>query len=516
MVSNVQNIQNITVLAPLANEVRNSIVNDLLPLSQSDKEKIKNGEVHTIQIGEKCQVEEVTKSSFETEQVLKLTPEYFKVILALIKKSNANFEITDTGKFVTDDNKENSIQSSLDNVTDILRRIYGRRTGISSWILLWYLRKIGFDKKDDFEQIEKVLTNPIFVKKFAHYYSAIEKDDEQLAEKIFNQNPKEQKIADLCVSIINVCNALSRPLVDFIPIAFCIQNLVVPLLARWIFKEGPIHKLFSMIRGINPFLDELGAGIMGIVKPEIVDIQDGLSGIIPLPKTTKDGISSIELTDLSNKDQYDLRKVVNKVNKASERLLGRKSTLSSLIFNGILKLIKFEDYQHFASETIQKPKFIPSFYDYLGCNPESQPKKQFENPTESYVALGIKYLVTAVKSMNDFVLEKLPKYFGGFYSFQYLLMPMISGLIGDKGFLGKVLGFLRDFNPILNDLFFDQLATFREEALGVKRILQQNKKICDLFPEVPEKVANACSRITDFIRVVKEYTKAKWLKGKPC
>ena len=504
----VQNIKNITVLLPLAGKIRDTIVNDSLPISATDKERIRTGEVCTVQIGEACQIEEVKNDSLEKELVLKLTPEYFRKVLDLIHGSNDDFEVTDTGRFITDDDKEQGAQSALDNVTDILRRIYGRRTGISSWILLWYLKKIGFKGKDDFEQIEKVLTDPVFMKKFAKYYSAIVKEDEQLAEKEFSNNSKEQKIADLCVNIINFCDGIGKPFIDSIPMIFCIQNLLVPFLARWVFKESPINKFLSVMRGINPFLDELGAGIIGILKQEIVDIKDNLSGNIQQPKTTEDGISSIELTGL-NKEQYELRKVVNNVNEACERLLGRNSTLSSIISNVILKLISFKNYQHFASETVKRPKFIPDFYDYLKGDKE----KRFENETEGSVALGIKILVTAVKSMSDFVVDKLPKYFGGFYSFQYLLLPIVSGFIGEKGFLGKVLGFCRDFNPIFNDLFFDQLATFREEALGVKKILKQNKNIHDLFPEVPKRLEHVFSRVKDFLKVVKEY--ARWPSGKP-
>lgn len=530
MSSDVKKVSSVIVFAPKTQEVKQYLFDrSNLPIEEEVKTKIESGELSRFVVDSTLKDEEINVGQRfvkgREKDVVRLSSNHMRAILDLVQSNGAqgvsnNFVLEPTGFVEGLSDEEQRIGNALKNVTDILRRVYGRRTGMTSWILYWFLRSYGFNKEpsqDDFGPIESDLKDPDFVKSFAKYYSLLqaqyEDDAKEFLQNTFGKDVKKQKLASLAANLINICQMIPKPILDIIPPVFCSLNILTPLLARFVFKKGPLHNILSVLRGVNPWIDEFGAGLMGVFKPEIESVQKSLKGETTLPERCN-GIELVELTNLEGKEQYGLRKVVEKINSAFDRLLGRKSTLSSWIALLALKLIKFKDYHHFASQTIESPSFIPEFYSSLKNSEgkdssDKEVKPQLADPkdkTDKTVASVVKYLVSTVKSMSDDFIDKAPKVFGRFYSLQYLFMPIVSALVGDKGFWGRLIGFIRDFNPILNDAFFELLATFREECIGVKNILEEDKNVDNLFPEIHRKgLDKVVENIQGFAKTVRGF-----------
>lgn len=527
MVHPIQEVKTVTVLSQRTKAVEQYLFEDSsLGISEEHRGKIASREVSKIEVSDGLGNSSY-KISVDRDQgnVLRLSQNQYQAVLNIIygKRNGEDTNVTptqrgidyeerSTGKFLGLTTIEQRAYDSMQHVVDILRRAFGRRTSMSSWILYGIIRSFGFKGGDNFGPVESILNNPDFTRKFAIYYSKIKSGDKLGAKRYLesafkdeNQDLQKQKLTRLVSWMMKVCNWIPRKVISIVPIAFCIQNITVPLLARWVIKEGPIKRIFSFMRMINPWLDEFVASLMGIFKHEINGVKDTTASLDTLPRRSKNDIDvcapqqvnnveSIELTDL-DADQYKLKKMVEKINDALERLLGRKSNLSSLIATCALWLLGFKDYQDFAARTVKKASFIQDFHSYLKnmkkvkTSSESQKtdvsENKFKTKEEGMLAYALTKMVTIAKSMSAGFIKEAPKYFGGVYSIQYLFMPILTALWGEKGWFGKLLGIVRDINPILNDAFFDLIATFREEVVGVKDLLDSNKSVSDLFPDLP-------------------------------
>ena len=155
-----------------------------------------------------------------------------------------------------------------------------------------------------------------------------------------------------------------------------------------------------------------------------------------------------------------------------------------------------------ANKTIKKEGFVQELHKCL-TEFEIEKKKKNENETtilnriidkhfssadkkeqqkEQQVAKIALAVILMANNLSSGFVDKGPKRFGMFYSFQYLFMPIVSKLIGKESFIGKILEALAIVNPVINDFCLDPIATFREEVIGVKK---ETESIKHLLPQLP-------------------------------
>src|SRR3989338_5205745 len=85
---------------------------------------------------------------------------------------NTAYVIEATDRFLGFSNDEQKVHDLLKNISDMLSRVYDRRTSSSAWMLLMYLQRLGIedDGKESIPQkIDKMLKDPAFVKVFTEY-----------------------------------------------------------------------------------------------------------------------------------------------------------------------------------------------------------------------------------------------------------------------------------------------------------------------------------------------------------
>ncbi|MBI3591330.1 MAG: hypothetical protein HY094_08160 [Candidatus Melainabacteria bacterium] len=482
-----------------------------LPIAEKDKEKINSGI-------ELCGNSKLQEGPYEVvtdpngKSFLEVpTTEFIKIRNLISSQNNISSEYyspEDTDKLVGLTSQEDSMLSALNNIKDFWHRAFGRRTGLFSWVLSWTFKRFGFS---EFEKVEETLNSPSFVQGFAKYYKMAKNESKEKSNaflgELFKENEPQQKLAKLALKTINIFNKLPEPFVKIFPLIFCIQNVTVPILSKFFFKEGLFSKLLNTLFVVNPWLDEFISSIMGVFQKEIKGTKESLKGY---SKTQEDNpnkiedsspVNSIVLTSL-DKEQYKLKKAVDKVNEAFDRLLGRKNNISSIALNIILRLYGFKDYQDFAERTIKKESFVRNLYKCLEeFSKENQEggtiidkklsekvKKYFPDSTkEQQKEQQVAKIILAVISMTNNLSEKFvksgPKIFGQIYSFQYLFMPLVSKFLGNKGFIGKLLGFFAIVNPLVNDFCMDPIATFQEEVLSIRK---ETESIKHLLPQLPK------------------------------
>lgn len=484
-----------------ASEVRESLAG----LSQDEKEKQRL--IKTTRIKPSSEITTPYKfvTDLEGNDVLEISKDKFQEIKAQTNVENQGESISHEEKdqLIGLSKHEDSVFGALNNVRHFWHRAYGRRTGLFSWILSWTLKYAGFD---DIEQVDKTLVDPQFVKGFAEYKKKDSKEEANIAlENNFKDNKSKQSLAKLALTTLNLFDKLPNWLVSVFPPIFCIQNVAVPFLKKFFFTEGPINIALNAMQIINPWLDEFASTLMGVFKKEINGAKQSLKAASEArnddqPKRIEDDsqINSVVITDLGDEKQYKLKGAVDKVNQAFERLLGRKSNISSLVAHVILKCYGFDGYKDFAKKTIEKEGFIQNLNNLLselgkkdnGNNGEvtifdqgfsEKLIKHFPDTKERQVAKILLSVISMTNNLSDNFIKNGPRTFGSIYSFQYLFMPIISKLVGHEGLLGKLCGFVAFVNPILNDLLLDPVATFQEEVLGVRKTTEPIK---DLFPRL--------------------------------
>lgn len=488
---------------------------------------------------------------------LLVSSEYYRTILETALKSKEVVEGSDGSKekdfsegihyrqiknkeTVDFTEKEKEMHTALENVNSILRRLFGRRTGMTSWILFGVLKNAGYVNftKDDYYQIQNDLTDPSFTRVFTEYYSRYKKDRQSAQEYIEsvykNSDIKKQKLAGLAAKVIDICDRLPVSVVKNVPKMFCFQNVGIPLAMRFLtmFKmansDSPLIRLLDFVRTINPWLDEFGAGQMGIFKKEIEATKENLVKIDQISNDTVQGEkinkqrkpNSIKIVDLDI-EENTLKDMMKNVNAAGDRLFGRDSTISSQVAKFLLRHYKFGNYQDLASKTFEREEFVQKLCSQLKQSSSTKGikrlheiykgiDKEFSNPMEKGVARAAVGIISIAKNMSEFVIEKLPKYFGIFYSPQYLFMPIITKFVKEDTTWGKIFSFVRDINPFLNDAFFDLVATFRDEILDIRR--QANREtVSGLIPDSPMNIDSVIGYSKSLFETIKALPK-KWAK----
>ena len=451
--------------------------------------------------------------------VLKLSKSRFGELLKLVNSPENTDSVREKQDYFTDLTAyENRINKALNNTRDFLKRALNRTTGMFSRLLKFVVNSTGYsigsDIDQSFSKIEKETFNDSsFIKSFARYFfKSGNKNQSGMTGSIFDNNEKKNNLAKLCSGLMRFAGKLPDVVVDSFPLVFCFQNIATPFLARG-FKNTVIGKFFGFMRIVNPWIDEFASSVMGIFKQEILstraalseikDIDTGLNAKTRFSEAScgnnqeSEEITSFKLSNLS-KEQYGLKNSLDDLNSALTRLIGKKNNISSLIIFGILRFYKFKDFPDFAEKTLKRPDFIQKLHECLveakalGQNSDLPShtlintkidKKFADSKLDRQAAKAAVALITLSHSMKDDYVKKYPKLFGNIYSWQYLFMPLVTKFVGDKGFIGKILNFITDINPLLNDFCFDPLATFQEEIIGMR---EKSKGIKELLPKMPE------------------------------
>lgn len=431
-----------------------------------------------------------------------------------------------------EDNYDECINVALKNVRGILDRIYHRRTGMFSWILLKLLQRGGFEG-DSFKNVKDELSDPDFIKKFGTYYSTYKNKGKDAATEYlldaFKDDKKKQTLAKIALFSLNFSDELPKPILNILPIVFGAQNLFVPALKRFIFKEGFISKALGFMRIINPWLSEFFVELIALFKGEIGNLKTLLPSTVHLSKVTANDekislekrdseISSINLSNVTEED-YRLEKIVDKVDAVFERHFGKKNNISSWVVYGVLKRLGFDNYPDFKKK-VSSDEFIKALREHFkelknhgAIKPindrnmfRASLKKHFGDiPYALIPGAIVSSVVLVANSLGEDFIKETTKKFGKIYSFQYLFMPIITEIVGEKNIFGKLLGIIRDINPLINDFIFDPLATFRGEILDLRKDSESIKE--KLIPEIelPSSFDSAINYLQTFIGNIRRF-----------
>ena len=414
-----------------------------------------------------------------------------------------------TDRFFGFSNDEQKVYDLLKNISDMLSRVYDRRTNSSAWALLMYLQRLGIEddgKESVPKKIDKMLKDPAFVRMFTEYLR-LKRTDRGKAEAYLqaafqeDENAEQKKeIAKLSSKIIGISSGLPDWVVSIFPVLFTAQNILMPWFVdeREDSKKGLFSKLANMMVIINPWIGDYFTELLGNLMKEVRGIRSVSNTLFvdnnPRGKNTAgqkdirehEGVlvDEVKLTDY-NHEEYGLQKIVKEVNDASERIFGKNTTLSSLLLNGMLWLFssKNKNYQKFAAQYVENPIFIKKLCDYLKKGEKANIDEVFKDlPGGSVVSRIILGIVKGVRSISEDTIKKVTSTFGFIYSIQNLFIPILAHVF-KRGFLGGLIRFLRRANPPINDLFIDHLGNFRKEILSVL-----NAKMIHLFPKLDIKL----------------------------
>ncbi|GEM_PF-6080116 len=422
---------------------------------------------------------------------------------------NTAYVIEATDRFLGFSNDEQKVHDLLRNISDMLSRVYDRRTSSSAWMLLMYLQRLGIedDGKESIPQkIDKMLKDPAFVKVFTEYLR-LKRTDRGKAESYLHTAFQEddnagqkKEIAKLSSKIIGISSGLPDWIVSIFPVVFTAQNILMP----WFINEkedsqkGLFSKFANMMVILNPWIGDYFTELLGNLMKEVRSIRSvsgnlfvnnnterknpAVHGVVQNPEGVV--VDEVKLTDY-NHEEYGLQRIVKDVNDAFERLFGKNTTLSSLLLNGMLWLFssKNKNYQKFAAQYVENPTFIKKLCDYLKKGEKSNIDEVFKDlPGGSVVSRIILGIVKGVRSISEDTIKRVTSTFGLIYSIQNLFIPILAHVF-KRGFLGGLIRFLRIANPPVNDLLVDHLGNFRKEILSVL-----NAKMIHLFPKLDIKL----------------------------
>lgn len=446
-------------------------------------------------------------------------------------KIDEDYAFERTNDFPAFSEYEQNVHNMIVNGTDILRRIFNRRSGIFSWILLLTLKCLGFkDLKTfeyDFEKVEKeTVKDPEFSKKFAIYYSryrqagkaeadkllpqlfkveeAKEGDDPIQAQDRINASERKQSAAKLYLTTINISNKIPEWFVNWFSVVFSVQNIFMPWLS-WLFPKGIFGGIFHTFRIINPSIDELVSTTVALNGDKMSNIQKICQKLgnkkpeqfAPREQTKEQDdrrIGTITLSNL-NAEGYGLKQIRDGMSAGIKRLWGFQRNATSWIVTFILKGLKFKDYSDFEQKIVKKPQIIEALYEHLKEIGESKRKDvsiakvfniddRIKDSKQRNVAKGILALLVIANNVRENFLKKVPQYFGLPYSILYPVLPLLSTLIGERGFFGKLIGWVQRISPLVNDLCVDLIASAFEETDAVKTLME-TEKTKGLFKNLP-------------------------------
>lgn len=410
---------------------------------------------------------------------------------------------------------EENINGALNNVRYFINRSLGRTTGMFSRVLKAIFGYLGFNISNDsfINEANNNLTSPSFIKKVARHFYLNSVNGGEKSTSIdggFQNNDKQKGLAWLSLKIINVFNKLNPNFVTLFPLTFCFANVLTPWLAK---LNGSVGTFFKILRVVNPWIDEFLSTTMGVFKGEILKVKENLKGAQKVIESNdkEENILShecpgdieskpsceVDLIELSpfSKEQYALKKTVDEVSSGLERLIGKKNNISSVVINILLRSYGFKDYQDFAARTVHKPEFIMKLHECLheakrkvkagekDVSLNREVENKFTDFKEKQVARVALALITLSRGLDEKQITVYPRVFGSFYSWQYLFMPLVTLIIGNKSLIGKSLNLIADINPIINDFCFDPLATFQEEIMTIRK---ESESISNILPVLPK------------------------------
>ncbi len=396
-------------------------------------------------------------------------------------------------------------RSLLGTVSEIMDRAFNRRTTLVSWALFIKLKSMGF-KEDDFDKVKSALLDDDFVNKFTAYL----KYKDVSPGKDLGFTPDEEKLANLAKKILNFYSSKNLKFVKYFPIAFSLQNVLMPFISKLASKKdwGYLNIFSKAMMIVNPWINEYSESL-GNYFIEVKNLHGFLGG--NKAEDSEQCHNQINLSPLTLREKK-LNNIASKINEAGERLLGKGNTVSSITLNGILRLFGIPDYKEFSRQFVDNPDFIKKFAFHLeeGVSKTENAEVKKENKLSGmqyFAAKIIKGVVRVLNSMTPSAMKKLTNTFGMFYAIQNPLMPILANVI-KEGPLSWVVHILRDFNPLINDLFVDHIANFRKEILNTK-VETENEDIRKLFPEFNVNVgfSNTLQNIRSLWTSIREFAR---------
>lgn len=388
--------------------------------------------------------------------------------------------------------EEEKSQASLGLLSEILDRAFNRRTTLTSWILCSVLGSFGF-KGDDFGQISEILTDANFAKVYTEYKKLAKKSQseaEAYLEKMYpndtgddkqkQANYKSRKLITTASFFIDNYNKLNMNFIQTFPQVFGLQNIFMPWL-KWL---CPKVKLFDFFVTWNPLLYEISEN-MGNYVEEIRGIQNTQK-----PKDeNKKVLYEVNLTPLSYRE-FSLQNIIKNINDAFNRVLGKKSTLSSVAADQILQQYKGEDFKAFSEKFVNDTAnrgFIKELYSGLEGKAkkltDKAPEEKFEKGSAKYyVAKVISHITSFTRSVSPEWVKSSTNTFGAIFVPLNIAMPFLAKIF-HKGPLGFITNTLLKLFPLANELLFDHLGNFRKEILEIQK-QSTHKSMVGLFPEV--------------------------------
>lgn len=527
-------------------EATNAVKNQLGQLLTGSAESVSE-----IKLSRKLGNNECQLQSIEGRQVLNTGETSFGSLLKILMPDreehtllgsvsqdvSQNYVLEKEDRFLDFSPFEKHVNEALNNVRYFLSRALGRTTGMFSRVLKFLFGYLGFDVSSDqfSDDLKSGLANPESIKEIARlYHLGVNGAEDRSVSENFQGNEKQKALSKFVLKIVNVFDKLNPNFVSWFPLSFCFVNVLTPLLAK---LGGSVGKTFKILRVINPWIDEFLSSVMGVFKHEILKVKDNLNKAQEISSgdhtkeslfsrdkprdadKSKEEIYSIDLLDLS-KEQYALKKTIDGVSSALERLIGKKNNISSIIIYILLRSYGFKDYQDFAAKTILKADFIKNLHECLvevtrkkkagetNASLNKEVERKFTDPKERQVARGLLALITLSRSLSKEQVTTYPRMFGSFYSWQYLFMPLITVFVGKKNLIGKLLNLIADINPVINDFCFDPLATFQEEIMAIKK---ESMAISDLLPTLPQvSLRRAIDKVIatgkDIWKIVKDFS----------
>ena len=402
---------------------------------------------------------------------------------------------------------EQGVQDTVNYSTDILKRVFNRRSGLAAWLFAGYAKLTGLTENDDFTSIEKEKSNnPKFPKRaaeFAKQAAKLYKGE----EGVKFENKKQEKLAGLIGTVRNICNVIPRWFVDNFAKCFVWVNVSSPWIAH-IFKGNLIGNIFTVLKCVNPFIDEFMSVYPALCGDEVLENKNILDKekehedkvqklnissveVNHNGATVRTPIETVELLDLDKKG-YEFKNTYNTLDAGVSRLV-KPRNIAGWALEKFLKAKGFDNWKAFEKEYVKNPEVVKNVYEQLqqlaSVNNKSA-QRAFKmgskfpgKPIESGVASGSMAFLSIVNSLPKWLIEKAPKYFGLPFSIIYTTFPTLNVLIGEESFLGKVVGWTHRLAPLVNDFFVDIIASMFEEATTVKTAMEENK---DLYKGLPK------------------------------
>jgi len=194
--------------------------------------------------------------------VLSLVGDKARIITELRAQLNSGNQLIEGVHYVDETYKKSPdftgeqgrVHSILTNVIEILDRTFNRRTTLTSWALLAYLKKAGLDI-DDFSPIKALVEDPNrapdFIEKYTNYLKIKSIEPSKALEK-FTED--EKKIVKLFSRTTDFYNSFSMGFVRIFPIVFSIENIALPI----------VNRISSWIAGENNFISKTIGGSLFI------------------------------------------------------------------------------------------------------------------------------------------------------------------------------------------------------------------------------------------------------------